>query len=189
MADADQVVIGADGRVCVAPVGTALPEDIAASLNVAFVDVGYVSEEGVNFADTKEVEGIPAWQSLYDIRKVVSSKETKVEFAMRQWNGENVPFAFGGGQVLTAGGVYIYQPAVPGEMDYRSLVIEWEDGSKNYRLVVPRGMAVGEVSSQLTRTSAADLPISFEAMPDGIPDASDNDTQPWYLVTDDPSFA
>jgi hypothetical protein len=187
--DASEVVVGANGRVLVAPADSAtFPEDMS-SMGAEWVEVGYVSEDGVTFTAGQEIEDIMAWQSFYAIRKVVTGKTVSVEFAMRQWNEDTVVFAFGGGEVTRAAGVATYVPAEPGDLDERAVCVEWEDGADTYRLVLPRGIVTGEVSSNVTRSAAADLPVSFEITPDGLPDGSNIETNPWYLLTDADGFA
>lgn len=194
--DSDEVVVGADGRVYVAPEDTAVPDDLG-SLGGAYVDLGYISEDGINFKNGQDIEDIPAWQSFYPIRKVVSAKSTGVEFVLKQWNNETVKLAFGGGQIVddNGGTLKIYVPPAPGEIDNRVMIIDWEDGDSNYRLVLPRGLVTGETETNIVRTAAADLPISFEVTPEGAPDtlsdpptADQLGTQPWYLITDAPQF-
>lgn len=194
--DADEVVVGADGRVFVAPEGTAVPDDLA-SLSNTWINLGYVSEEGITFKNGQEVEDIPAWQSFYSIRKVVSGKSTGVEFVLKQWNSDTLKLAFGGGDVVDndPNDAVIYVPPAPGVMDNRAMIIEWEDGLSSYRLVMPRGMVSGEAETNIVRTSAADLPIAFDVTPSGVaealstpPTANELATQPWYLITDGTQF-
>jgi hypothetical protein len=184
----DEVVVGSNGSVYVAPVGTALPTNIAGALNVAFKELGYVSEDGITFTNGQEIEDINAWQSFYPIRKVVTSKSTSVQFVLRQWNEDTVKLAFGGGTISRTAGVTTYLPPEPGTLDERAMIIEWEDGSETFRLVLPRGLVSGEVESNVVRSAAADLPISFDVTPSGNPVAGNLSTQPWYLVTDSTAF-
>lgn len=191
MLDASEVVVGANGRIYVADADAAasvLPDDVTTALNAAFTEIGYVSEDGVTFTNGQEIEDINAWQSFYPIRKVVTAKNTSVQFVMRQWNAATVAFAFGGGTVDTSAGLATYEPPAPGELDERCLVVEWEDGDDTYRLVLPRGMVTGEVESNVVRSAAADLPISFDITPSGLPTPGDLDSQPWYLLTDASAF-
>lgn len=191
--DSSEVVVGGDGHVFVAPAGTAVPTDITA-LSAAYIDVGYISEDGVTFTGGAEIEDIPAWQSFYPVRKIITARSAAVEFVMRQWNGENLKLAFGGGQVVTAAGKTFYRPPDPSEFDTRVMVVEWEDGAETYRLVVPRGLVSGETSTSVSRSSAADLPISFAITPSGAaqtlttPTAGELATQPWYILTDAAAF-
>lgn len=193
--DASEVVVGASGTVSVAPAGTAVPTDLTA-LAAAWINVGYISEDGITFTGGSNVEDVNAWQSFYPIRKIITGRSAGVEFVMRQWNGENLKLAFGGGQVVTAtGGKTYFAPPSPSQLDIRAMVIDWQDGSENYRLVIPRGIVSGDTSTQVVRQSAADLPVSFAAAPNTVqttlsatPTAAELATQPWFLVTDTTSF-
>jgi hypothetical protein len=183
MASADEIVVGANGKVWVAETTDPMPTDSDTALNVAWVDLGYVSEDGVTFTDSKEVESIGGWQSFYPIRRVVTSRDAMVSFVLRQWNEDSVALAFGGGAVTdNGGGEYEYNPPSPEDIDNRALVIEWTDGTKDYRLLFPSGMVTEAVETNIVRTSAADLPITFAATPASGADA-------YILFTNDPAFA
>lgn len=181
--DADQITVGGNGRVKVAPVGTAAPASISVAASATWVDLGYLDPDGVTFTDGKTVEPIDVWQSFYPARRIVTEKVANASFNLRQWNADTVPFAFGGGSVTEdAPGEYRYTPPAPGTIDERAMLIEWEDGSKKYRLILPRGMVEEDVETQLTKANAADLPITFGILgTEGV--------DPWYTQTDDPAFA
>lgn len=192
--DSDEVVVGGDGHVFVAPAGTAVPTSMSA-LPGTWIDVGYISEDGVSFTDGKEIEDIQAWQSFYPIRKIITAKSSALEFIMRQWNGENLKLAFGGGTVNNNAGITTYVPPTPSEFDSRAMVVEWEDGSETYRLVVPKGLVSGDTETAVNRTSATDLPISFAITPDTVPStlsspptAGELITQPWYVLSNATGF-
>lgn len=190
--DATEIVVGANGRVLSAATEdvASWPDDISSPLDAAFTEAGFISEDGITFTDTPTITDIMAWQAFYPIRKIVSSKVSKVEFVLHQWNSRNVKLAFGGGVTDVAGGVSVYTPPEPGELTNRAIVVEWVDGPDTYRLVLPRGLVDGEVSVQVMRTAATDLPISYEVTPSGTPDdPADLAMQPWYLVTDAAGFA
>lgn len=187
--DASEVVIGGNGSVSSGPANSAnLPVDVDTPLHASFTEHGFVSEDGVTFRDDKEIEGIPAWQSFYDIRKVVAAKTSGCEYVLRQYNPENVQLAYGGGDYDVSGGVATYTPPAPGTIDERSLIIEWVDGDYTFRLVFPKGMVTGEVESVLNRTQATDLPIAFEATPEGQPVEGDPETFPFYILSDHPAW-
>ena len=191
--DSGEVVVGGNGSVSVAPAGTTVPTGVAA-LSAAYINVGYISEDGVSFTGGADIEDINAWQSFYPIRKIITARNAAAEFVMRQWNGENLKLAFGGGQVLNAAGTVYYRPPDPSEFDTRVMVIDWQDGSEKYRLVIPKGLVSGETTTQISRSAATDLPISFAVTPSGTqlvlttPTAAELATQPWYIVTDATSF-
>ena len=181
--DTDEIVIGANGTVRVAPVGTSIPTTAGASFAGGWIDLGYTSEDGVTVTDSKDIEDIPVWQLFYPARRIVTSRDFTVAFVLRQWSTETVSLAFGGGDFTWVGaGQYKYEPPSPEMIDERSLAVDWQDGDKNYRLIIPKGMVTENVETNIVRTGAADLPITFGVI--GTDDAG----APWTLLTDDPAF-
>jgi hypothetical protein len=188
--DANAITVGANGRVMVAPYASVAlwPTNVATALDSAFVDMGLVSDDGVTFTNAQEITDINAWQSFFPVRKIVASKSTRVEFILKQWDHNTVPLALGGGTVTAVSGVHTYLPPDPSVLDLRATVVEWTDGSEIFRLVIPRGMATGEVSSVIARTGSADLPIGIDAIPLGAAVPGSIQTQPFYFVTNAGNF-
>jgi hypothetical protein len=183
--DASEIVVAANGRVFVGPLGVTEPTDLDTAIGTVDADwaeLGYINEDGVTFHDSRTLERIGAWQSFYPVRRIVTEKDAMATFVLRQWNSENVVLAFGGGFVTDEGsGVMRYTPPDPEELDERAICIEWFDDEKRYRLVMSKGIVTETSETKLARTAAADLPISFGATP-----ASGDSA--WYLLTDDPAF-
>ena len=180
--DGNQIVVGANGTVWVAAVNATEPTTPTATPAAGWADLGFISEDGVTFTDSKETESVGVWQSFYAARRIQISKDATVSFMLKQWNPDTVSLAFGGGTVTEpSASVYKYVPPSPEELDERALMIDWQDGDKNYRLIMPKGMVIEAVETNLTRSGAADLPITFAATPAAGDDA-------WYLLTDDPAL-
>lgn len=188
--DANAITVGANGRVMIAPYAAVVswPSNVATALDSAFLDVGLLSEDGVTFTNSMEINDVLAWQSFYPVRKIVATKSTKVEMVLRQWDHQTIPFAFGGGSLTAVSGVHTYLPPDPSTLDLRAMVVEWTDGAETFRLVIPRGIVTGEVASVVARTGSAELPIGFEATPLGSAVAGSIQTQPFYFVTNAGSF-
>lgn len=183
--ETDEIVVGANGTVRVAPVGTAVPVGIAASYAGTWIDLGYTSEDGVTVRNSRTTVEIPVWQLMYAARRAVTGRDFTVAFVLRQWNESIVPFAFGGGSIATTAGppaYYTYTPPDPEDLDERALSVEWTDEAKTYRLHIPRGIVTENVETKIARANAADLPITFGVVgADGV--------TPWTLITNDPAFA
>jgi hypothetical protein len=172
---AADTVIGANGKLWVAPIGTAQPTLAAAALNAAFIDCGYVSEEGVTFHDAKGKISVPAWNQSNPIRKISTDEVTTVAFNLLQWNEPVFELAFGG--TIAASGVdWKFTPNQ--NADPRIMCVEWADGAKHFRLLVPRGEVSGEIELVLTRTNVVPIPVSFESTP-AVGEL------PYYFLTDD----
>lgn len=177
--DADQILVALNAAVHVAPVGTTLPTDSDSALNAAFIDLGYTTQDGLKFSDQKSIEDIRAHQEFYPVRRIVTERASTVTFELEQWNGDTVRLAFGGGTVTEpTSGEYKYVPPSPETVDERSLVLEWQDGTREYRLVVPRGMVTETVETNLTRTGHAGLPITFSVL-------GETGVDPWQIYTND----
>ena len=64
------------GSIFRAPIGTALPTDATTALNVAFVGMGYVSEDGVTNSTDMEMENIKAWGGDTVLNVLTSKDDT-----------------------------------------------------------------------------------------------------------------
>lgn len=179
----DEIVVGQNGELYTAPAGTTMPTTEVAALDPAFVDLGYTSEDGVTLSDGKTLENIGVWQSFYPGRRLVTAREFNVSTILRQWNKGTVELAFGGTITDEGGGTFKLTPPAPEDLDLRALVVDWRDGTKTYRLVVPRCIIAETVESQINRSAAADLPITVSVL------AEEGDDDPWNIYTDDPSWA
>jgi hypothetical protein len=183
--NSQEIIVAATGHVSVAPFGTALPTEEVTALNAAFLDVGYVTEAGVTFTATPTIVDVNAWQSYTPIRKLVTARALTAACVMQQWNQETFAVAFGGGTwTMVSPGSYRYDPPIDGSaLTEYSLVIDAVDGVKNVRWVVKRCTIEGAVTSNLTRTAAADLPVTFAALtPDGQNTA-------WYFLSNASEFS
>lgn len=180
---ASELVVASSGSIAVAPLGTTLPTNPTAALAAGFVDLGYASEDGVTLSATPTVEEFSAWQSRQAVRRELTAQEVQASFVLEQWNADTVPLAFGGGTITEpTAGVYRYDFLDDGAaLDERILVVTWQDGDKDYRMVFERGNVTDAVETSLTRGALAMLPITFKAS--AAPGGG-----PGYILTNDPAF-
>lgn len=183
--DPNEIVVGANGSIYVAPVGTSAPTTVASALNGAFVELGYTSEAGVTLNRSQTITDIRVWQSRYPARRIVEDEVLSASFALRQWNRDTVELALGGEVASQGGGNFKLTPLpVDDAIDTRILVIEWQDGDdKDYRLVIPRCVVTDTGDITVARTGAADLPVTLSVL------AEEGGGDPWTLFTNDPAFA
>ncbi len=181
--DATQLVVAAGGgRLMVAPKGTVAPVDSQAAWGQGWIDLGYIAEDGLGIKPESETKDVTAWQSLFPVRKIVTGRKLTFSCALEQWNRETLPLAFGGGAPVAGAGAGEARYDLPhdGAIDERAFGIEWQDGAKAYRVIVPRGLVtdVGEI--KLARGAASALQVTFEAEGD--------DNGIGYLLTNDPAL-
>lgn len=173
--DGTEVRVAGAGHVYVAATGTTLPTDLAA-LPVAWTDLGYVTTDGVAFSFNRETEDLDAWQGS-KLRVLTTAEPASVTLALMQSNKDTLPVAFGGGTITEPSpGVFKYEPPAAGVNTERIMVIEFTDGTIDYRYVLPRVQIEGEVAFTLQKAAAVTYPLTF-----GILDA----TPKWYLLSDD----
>jgi hypothetical protein len=178
--DGTEVRVAGAGHVYAAPASTALPTDLD-PLAADWVDLGYVTEDGVGFTFGRETEAINAWQGS-KVRVVTTAEPASTNFALMQSNAETLKVAFGGGTVTADAGVYTYEPPASGTNTERALVIEFNDGDINYRYCLARVELEGNIEFTLTKAGAVTYPVTFGVL--------DNGDDPKYtIVTDDPAFS
>ena len=180
--NSNYVVVAGDGTAYVGPTTTPAPTNAATALNAGFLEMGFISEEGATFTQTQEVTDINAWQSFFPIRRITTGRGVTVSFAMREWNKRAVEFATGGTIAINAAEWKLTPPS-PSAVSEKSIVLEWLDVAKKYRLYIPKGIVAEDVEVNLSRTAAADLPITFAA---SDPGAGGNI---YTLFTTDPAFS
>lgn len=173
--DSSEFSVGANGQVHVAPVGSTLPTTASAALAAAFVDLGFVTDDGFTVTDGRTIVNVMSLQSFYPTRRIISERNFEVKFSLQQWNEDTIAFAFGGGTFTGD----VYTPPDPSELDERALVITWQDGDNDFRFVLPKGLVTEDVETKVARTEVAVLPITF-----GVTPATGDD--PWELIVEGP---
>lgn len=181
--DATELVVAGSGDVYVAPYGTTRPTTVDAALDGNFFKLGYCTEDGLQLTQSPNVEEFMAWQSRHPVRRALTGLEVTFTFGLEQWNEQTIQTALGGGSVTEySSGKYKYVPIGDDEqLDEVSIVAEWQDGDKDYRLLIPRCQATESVEIQLTRTALAILPVTVKALGTAGLNA-------YEIYTNDPSF-
>lgn len=183
MANADNIIVGSGGKIYIAQTNTTLPTTIDGALDNNFIDLGFLSEDGITLSSSVDITDITAFQSLLPVRKVVTARGFELSFVVREFSQDAVLFAFGGGSFASAGGTTTFTPPSASDAVYeRSLVAEWNDGNKDYRIVINRCIVSDGVESNITRTDAVDLPLTVSVL------SSDEADAGYYLLTNDPAL-
>lgn len=157
------------GAIFRAPVGTELPTDAKASLNVAFKGLGYVGEDGVKNENTAESERKKAWggDDVVNLQKgktdVFSFKlleSLNVEVLKAVYSDENVSGTLDAGITIKANG---------NENPLCSWVIDMIlKGGILKRIVIPNA-SVTEVGEILYKDND---PIGYDVKVSAVPDSS-----------------
>ncbi len=179
-----EIIIAGNGTLYSAPEGTPLPANLTDTLDPAFKDVGYMTEDGAQFTDSKTTNNVRAWQSFYPVRTHITERSGMIETSLMQWNEGNMVLAYGGGGIIEpVPGEYRYEPPEPEELAINALVLDMVDGDRNFRIVVARAFVTSDVESTFAKTGPALLPITFEVLDAGA------GVKPWTIDSDDPAWA
>jgi hypothetical protein len=179
---ATEVVVGANGTVYAAPVGTTPPSDSGTAPAAAFQNLGFMTEDGLSPTWGKTTTDLRAWQSFYPLRQLITERALRVAFVMRQWSKTTVQLALEGVVTGTAPN-FTFTPGAPEVVNKNSFIFDWLDGTKKYRLYLPVAMSVEDVESNIVRSDGANLPLTVAVQDPGAGNS------PWLLFTNDTSFA
>lgn len=185
-ADADKIVIAGGGTVYASPtsgVTITAPTEIDSSVDTDLKEFGYVSPDGLRFHEEKDTSDIRAWQAAYPVRRLVTARRFVVSFDLMEWKRETISAAFGGGTwtETTANTKFRFDPPDADDLYEMSFLIDFNDGTRDFRLWIPRSIVVDFGEVVLRRDESAMFPLTIEATSDGT-------AAPFQLFTDDVTF-
>ena len=158
MADSGNIwaaTIPADGAaVYAAPLGTALPTSATATLDNAFVDLGWVSEDGVVNSISRDITKHRAWGG--EVVKVTQDNYTEtVTLTLLESSADVLAVVYGADNVTEAGDTLAVEHSRL-MLERQSFVIDFVDGERAGRIVIREGQVteLGDVTyvhKELTR--------------------------------------
>lgn len=150
----DEVRVGVDGVVAVAPFGSTAPTTAVSSLPGAYVDYGYVSDAGVTESTSVTSEKIRAWQKAKVVRTTITEATVSWSLVLIQTSAETVALYHGG--IVEADGSIVVDPSA--ERPVLAVVIDVIDGDEIIRSFAPEAQ-VTEVGDLVYQNGA---PIGYE---------------------------
>lgn len=156
------------GAVFAAPLGTALPTDATSTLNAAFKELGYVSEDGVTNNNSPETENVKAWGC--DTVLVLQTEKTD-EWTLtliEALNPEVLKTVYGDANVTEGTGT-ITVNAATAQLADKVYVIEMSmKGGALKRVVIPTG-SISELGEVVYKDDEA---VGYELTITALPNAS-----------------
>ena len=151
----EEVYIGVDGIVSVGD-GTAIaPTTASSTLGSGWVDLGYVSDQGVDETVNQSSTPLRAWQKNKKVRTVVEDGDVAYHFILLQTSADTVAFYYGGTVDDTDGSIVI-DPTI--ERPTIKLNLDVIDGDNRIRAYAPEAQ-ITEVGQQVYRNGE---PIGYE---------------------------
>lgn len=165
------------GAVHWAPTGTTLPTDATTALAEGFLDMGYISEDGVSNSIERETDDIKAWGGDVVLSPQNGFTDTFSMTFIEALNADVLKRIYGSDNVsgTLADGISVSINSK--ELEYGVWVIDMEltEGAKQ-RIVIPNGKIteLGEIS--YTDSDAIGYEATIKAFP-----AADGDTHKSYI--------
>lgn len=151
--------------VWTAPVGTALPTSPTGTLNIAFEEVGLLTDAGIseshNLNETK----------IYDmagslVRIARNQEERPITFVALEGNAVVESLRYPGSTVTTTTGVNVRPVGAATGRNLRAWVIDLVDGDVNKRIAVATGEAVWTGTTAYNGTAAATYEFTLQPYKD-----------------------
>lgn len=143
MPDATKVSVGkpkVGGAIHWAPIGSTLPTSATASLDAAFVELGYVSEDGLTNNNSPESDTVKAWGGDTVLNLQTDRPDTFALTLLESLNTDVLKTIYGSANVTVDGSGNITVKATAGEMPSGAWVFDMIlKGGRAKRIVVPNG--------------------------------------------------
>lgn len=169
--DSDNVRVAVSGAVYVAPTGTTAPTTSSSALDAAFVDLGYVSADGITENIDRTTNQIRAWQDGSLVREVTSEGTYSVDLTFIETKEDVLELYYG---ATNASGQFDIDPASSGGR--KSFVIDVVDGTAVERVYIP----AGEITALGTRTLASGEAVGYQVTITAYADADSATVTKWF---------
>lgn len=129
---------GVSGGVCSAPLGTELPENALDVLDEAFVNYGFISEDGLTETNEKSSDKIKAWGGRI-VKNLQTDSSASFSFSFIESSNADVLRAICGEDNVTVSGSSITAKFALEQLPARVWNFDVRDGDKRVRVSVPNG--------------------------------------------------
>lgn len=169
--DANKVRVAITGAVRTAALGTTLPTDPSTAYGVGFVDLGYVSEDGVTETPSATWNEIRAWQNRSIVRRTLSDSGIEFKFTLIESKQETLEQFHTGSEMLVSAGI-AHLPVVAPKYDPRVWAFDVVDGSTLVRILVPNGVVSDRGPIVYNGTDPIGYELTVTANDSGLTDAN-----------------
>ena len=159
---------GVSGAIYRAPLGTTLPSDATTSLGGTYVELGYISEDGLVNTNSPETENIKDWGGT-DVLNVLTEKTDEFQCTLIEVLNEDVLKAVYGASNVTgtlATGIAVSANASEQEEAIWVVDMVMRNGVLK-RIVIPNGKIsdLGEITYSVMRPLVMKLPLQDLLIP------------------------
>jgi len=152
--NANEVQVAVDGVVLSGPTSAGAPTNTGPGAPAGFVNLGFVSDDGVTETNAQTMEKIKSWQRSAVVRTTVTEGETTFQLTLLQTNAAVLAEYYGA--TVGVDGSIVVNPLL--ERPRRSYIIDVYDGTQVIRTYIP----TGQVTAVGDQVFAAGVPIGYE---------------------------
>lgn len=159
------VRLAPNGTLWVGPYGTPMPTVATFGVNAAFVDSGYLSEDGVTVTPKVDIKDINAWQAAVPVKTLINTVGLEIKGTLKQFNRNSTSLYFFDSTWTTAGGNATMNVSSNPALTPHAVIVEWtDDSSYAYRLCVPNCIVTDRDAVDLKRTESVDFGFTLRAL-------------------------
>lgn len=159
--DPANVRVAVTGAVYAAPVGTTAPTDSTTAYGAGWIDLGWVSEDGIEETHNDDSKEIKGWQGGATIRRVISSSSTEFKFTLLESNPDVLEL-FHKGDTVGSNKILVHSP----DPDERAFGFDVVDGSNHLRIIIARGEVTDRGAIKYVSADAVGYELTVTAYPD-----------------------
>lgn len=158
------------GAIMVAPLGSPLPASVDDLIDSAFVDCGYISEDGLTLTPELSMTEIRDWGGDV-VRRLVETFQNTLNWAFLETNENSTKAYWGDSNVEVVAATADTGEALAikvngNESPHKSWLFNIKDGDRRMRIVVPDGQ-IGEREAQTyTKSGAITYGVTLSTYPD-----------------------
>ena len=171
------------GAIYHAPAGTTLPTNATSSLDAAFKNLGYVSEDGLTNTNTASTEQIKAWGGDIVAQPQTEKPDTFAATFIESMNEDVLKATYGDDNVSGALATGITIRANSKELPAGAWVVDMVLGKNMKRIVIANGQVTEVGDIEYKDDSLIGYPLTITAFPGGWSDTTDTDTHKEYIIT------
>lgn len=158
--------VGITGAVYSAPLGSTAPTNATSGLAVAYLDNGYISEDGIEEAWDDSVSRFVAWQNATVIRSAVTDSVGTLKFTMLETKKTTLENFYRGSTVTDLGSSNYRLNIKPIVSAPKAWVFDVVDGAKLIRTYIGNGEITERGSVMWANGEMAMYPVTLTFYPD-----------------------
>jgi hypothetical protein len=181
--ESSEVVVAGTGHVWRAPLNTSMPTNASTAVTEAnWTELGYTTEDGVQFNFDRQIKEITGWQSFDPLRIIVTSIPKEITATFQQFNQNTLSHALGGGTWSGSSPNFSMVPAATNFLDQFAYIVEFTD-TYTYRFCFYKAQVTSAFQFQTSRSDSIHLATTVKVLDPGNAFAS-----PWFFQTTDPNL-